>query len=609
MADGSLVNKPYYSLKEWLGIIQPGSKGLWNNKGFEVIGGFRAWTEEFIFYYWTIVFDNGELGYLGEGYGMYSIYEKEIFKEPGSLPYIKNVSIGGKFEIEGKGSFILESKYTCHKFEIEGEAYAPDYMPSFKTLEFASVDGQHVEFIEFQREVFIAFNVSYTSFAELSITNTRKYHPENKTINCQKCSKQNTLKAFPFTQSFACVHCGARYALKKFDDFIRQQEGDRTDIGPDITIGTTGIVKGIAYEVIGFALKEEKKSDDAQWKEYTLYNPVEGFAFLSEYQGNWVYARETGDAPVLTSDDLKLFEYDNKPFALFNSYSYELRNAAGEFPYNAFNDDDKRVKEFICPPEMWIVEKNAREGIIWFHGEHISRKELKTAFGDSIVLPYKTGVGAAEPKDHASIAALAVTAFAGVLLLLFTYIITTLNKEKRVLFDNIYTFDDSIPNTVSFVTPKFHLEKWRSNLQFNVAAPVDNSWFELNATLVNAITGTEYSIEKGVEYYHGYSEGEYWQEGSQNELAFLSSIPAGTYYLQIQAIRESAGYGFINGYYRERPLDNFHLSVTYDVPFERNLIICMIAFLICPFAQYKISDYYDRRRWSNSPFSPYAYED
>jgi hypothetical protein len=145
-------------------------------------------------------------------------------------------------------------------------------------------------------------------------------------------------------------------------------------------------------------------------------------------------------------------------------------------------------------------------------------------------------------------------------------------------------------------------------MRFDIAAPVDNSWFELNATLVNASTGKEYSLEKGVEYYHGYSEGEYWEEGSRNEAAFLSSIPQGRYYLQLQGIREPTYYYNTSSDWQNTAFKEFHLTVTYDVQMERNLFICLLAFLIFPFIQYKIVDYYERSRWRNSPHTTYNYE-
>ncbi len=63
------------------------------------------------------------------------------------------------------------------------------------------------------------------------------------------------------------------------------------------------------------------------------------------------------------------------------------------------------------------------------------------------------------------------------------------------MLSQAYLFNDSA-NNLSVVTEKFVLDKSSSNLLFRIAANVDNSWFELNATLVDAGTGKGVSWQK-----------------------------------------------------------------------------------------------------------------
>jgi hypothetical protein len=599
--EGALVSKPFYIIQRHASVIQPGTAGKWNGKTFTVIGRFRAWMQESVFNYWTILFEDNAIGYLGEGYGLYAIYEKAAVEHSLTTALLNGFAPGTQCNLYKGGTLLLERKYTCHKWEMEGEIYLPDSAPTFRTFDFAAPDGRHIEAIAFQNNQVYLFHVYYTSFDSLALTNTRNWEPYIKELHCAQCSAQNVLKTYPYAHSYACVRCSARYALQESGSFKRSGQHNKTDTGTNITLGASATLKGILYEVVGFALKEESNIERAQWKEYTLFNPQEGFAFLSEYNGHWVYAREQGDTPVLEREGVTEFTYDKEPFHLFNKNGYQTASAAGEFPYNPFNDSDKVVREYISPPEMWIKEKSSKEGINWFLGEHIPRSTLAAALGDSLIMPGKVGVGAIEPKGFVNPLKLAALALAGALILVFAHTTGTTGLQKRIISAQHYSFDTL--NTVSFVTPKFHLDKWRSNLQFDVEAPVDNSWLEMNATLVNAATGTEYSIEKGVEYYHGYSEGEPWSEGDTRETVFLSSIPAGTYYLQINGMRESrySGYGLVS---HQSP-DGFYLTVTYDTPNDRNLGVCLIALAVIALIQYQVAQYHEKRRWSNSPFSPY----
>jgi hypothetical protein len=598
--NGVLTSRQLAVIQEPADLIQPGTEGKWNGKAFTVLGRFRVWVKEFVINYWTIVFKDNTIAYLGEGYGLYSIYEKTV-ADPGLTSDLLHKKKAGKFNDFSGKPFLLERKHECYKWEIEAEAYLPECDATFRIFEYACQEGYHKEIMELQHDQVDIFNVSYTSFPALQLSNTRSFQPGNKSVSCKKCSLPNVVKYFPYSQSFVCVHCSARHTLTG-NQFELQKHLNKIDSVPAIKLGAFGTIKGTNYEVTGFTEKQETKVGQSRWREYTLFNPGEGFANLSEYDGNWIFVKEKGNAPVLAYQEVTKFDFGGEPFLLFNKYSYEVMHASGEFPYNIYNDEDKVAREFISPPEVWIQEKSNAEGITWYLGEHLKRKELMDAFGDAIDMPYKSGVGAVEPKTYVSTSKIVTVALAAVLLMLIAHLVSVMYCENRVLIDRSYNFNDSL-NTITFVTDKFQLDKKHGNLQFDVLARVDNSWFELNASLVDAVTGTEYTIEKGVEYYHGYSDGESWTEGNQRETAYMNSIPAGTYYLQIAGTKQER----IEGFYPAPtlPLDRFYLEVIYDVPNHNNLFIFLFLLLIFPFIQFQVIQYYERSRWSNSPFSPY----
>jgi hypothetical protein len=62
--------------------------------------------------------------------------------------------------------------------------------------------------------------------------------------------------------------------------------------------------------VIGYVKKEEDNIYHSKWREYTLYNPQQGYAFLSEYEGNWIFIRENCNSPVLLNQNEKSFEIE-----------------------------------------------------------------------------------------------------------------------------------------------------------------------------------------------------------------------------------------------------------------------------------------------------------
>lgn len=605
-----VVAKPVYTVASPFDFIQPGTEGAWNGKSFRVLGRIRAWIEEFVFNYWTVLWNDGTISYLGEGYGLYAVYEPFVTNDALNASMLDNLGVGSKRSLSSNDQFILERKYRCYKWELEGEAWLPTAPSAFRTFEFAAVDGQRMEVIELQKNASLSFQVHYVTQDALNVKNTRSGEPLQKTLSCNHCSKENTLKAFPLCQSYACVHCGTRYGLEDGLNFKRLGQRNSTDIGPDIELGSKGTIRGVNYEVIGYAQKEEANQYHSQWKEYTLFSPTHGFAFLSEYSGHWTFLRERGDAPVLERESASTIEYDNEGFELYNSYHYEVVNAKGEFPYHAFNDQEKKVKEFISPPELWIQEKSGKEGIIWFRGEHITGKELKDAFSEKMTLPWKSGVGAVEPKGFVSIEKIVRFGVGSILLLVLIHLLTSMTHRNQVISENTYDFPANA-DTLAFVKKGIVLDKWSSNLQFEIFADVDNSWCEVSGTLVDVVKGTEYSFEKGVEYYYGYSEGESWREGDKQETAYLNSIPAGRYDLIVRAIKETKlVYDAYGSTPASRPgLQQFRMTVTYDTTNTRNLFLCMIPLVLWAIGQLLVVRHNEKRRWYNSPFSPYSYHD
>ena len=596
--DGSLVSKPQLTILNNAGIIQPGTTGKWEKKEFTVLGRFRAWFEESVFNYWTIVFSNGDHAWLGEGYGIYSILTDYPTAPKLTSSDFQVDSIGKLRSMDSSERYILEKKYKSTRWEVEGELYIPDNtVSSFRILEFSNAKGRNLTYFEFGKENIDAFEVAYMNFTDLELKGLRPYENVGKTFTCINCSQEVRVKTYPYAQSCACSSCGMQYALNEIGDFKKEKK-TKTSETVYIAITSSGKINDIDYEVIGYVQKQEENIYKSKWREYTLYNPQEGYAFLSEYEGNWIYIRENCDSPVLLNQNEKSFEINNEPFVIFNSYNYNIVNAQGEFPYNIFDNEKAKAREFISPPEIWIQERDSKEGITWFFGKHISAKEVKNAF-PLAAMPYKTGVGAVQPVGYINKTKMFIVAVIGFLFLLLIHSFISENKQKRILLNQTYLFYDT-SNFISTVTEKYILDKKSSNIELKIQAPVRNSWFELSATLVNAVTGKEYSLEKGVEYYYGYSGGESWSEGSTKARAYFTRIPAGTYFLQLDAARESG--------YNAASMPEFYLTITYDVTNNRNLWWSLFLFLGLIAGKYILINYKETARWSNSPYSTYGDE-
>ncbi|MBL7712070.1 MAG: DUF4178 domain-containing protein [Chitinophagaceae bacterium] len=434
------------------------------------------------------------------------------------------------------------------------------------------------------------------SFTELGFSNLRSKFDAGKTFHCDHCSCDTALPLFPYVQSWTCGQCNRAYAYfngaAREDGAISRQKAElRFNINSIVSL------KGVDYVLTGHMLKKDAQ-EGFVWNEYVLYNKEEGFAFLNESEGHWLLVKELGHPLPKSCALVREFEYDGRSFRLFNNYGFRITHAQGSFPGNVFNDSYQLyTREFIAPPYLISVEEGKAEYITWFIGSSVSRKELENQAEG--YLPTPMGVGPAELKSSSDKTLIIRTAFGAVLLLFLAHIFAGYTMRERVLLYNTYTMGDSVANQ-SFVTEPFELTKWKSNLEFVIEAPVDNSWFELEATLVNKVSGDEYSLQQGVEHYQGYEDGERWVEGSTTETAYMNSIPAGTYFFRFNGIRDPYSFNFSGS-----RLDQFSVKVTNDVPSHRNLILLLLLIAVWPVYKIIMINYYEKSRWENSPYNPY----
>ena len=368
-----------------------------------------------------------------------------------------------------------------------------------------------------------------------------------------------------------------------------------------IPIGVKGELRGKQWQVIGYAHYREFQKVYT-WKEYTLFNPIHGYAFLSEYDGHWSFVKTTNDYPRQPINR-KTFECNDRAYSVFHSYKSKLITGAGEFDWDITTENYPLVTEFISPPYA-LIKETEKDQFWWYEAEHIRGKEIKKAFDIKEPMPQKQGVGSIEVSElmrlYPSFKQASIVFLVVLLILQAIFAITAKNDE---VYYQSYNLADS---TMKFpiITPSFTLESsplGKANLDFWMSAPIDNDWFEADITLVNNDTDEEIYLEEGVEYYSGYEGGEHWAEGSNYNDMILSSISDGRYHMSITPILSSSAYYHSN-------LTTFSLRVLRDVPSWRNfwfltLFICAIFSAYAFWISTK-----EGTRWINSEFNEKTYD-
>jgi Domain of unknown function (DUF4178) len=360
----------------------------------------------------------------------------------------------------------------------------------------------------------------------------------------------------------------------------------------DIPLGTTGILNGILYQVIGYTYKKENGAN-YYWQEYVLFNPIHGPAYLSQYDGHWTFLKEIFDFPYIA---LRVASYEGIEYSRFSKYKSNVNSACGEF-VNCFEPKDiPLVEEFVRPGYM-ISKEQTVDNITWYKGEYVEPNVIKKAF-DLKSVPERIGVGMIQPF----FGKFNIEAFRTVLVVLtvlwgLAQFYFHSKAKQEIVFSKDFHITDSL-NKKEIYTQPFDLKYGTANAEIKISTNVDNSWMYTAVTLVNEKTGDLYDLDMEAQYYHGYEGGEYWSEGENWVSKVISQVPEGRYYMII---------------YPEVPSTmasvNVNVSVIRDVFIFSNGLLILILLGIFPVYYFNKVDSFEKKRWYNSKYSPYDYED
>jgi hypothetical protein len=138
-----------------------------------------------------------------------------------------------------------------------------------------------------------------------------------------------------------------------------------------------------------------------------------------------------------------------------------------------------------------------------------------------------------------------------------------------------------------YVSPSFELKGSSAPLQISVSSNVNNSWANVQIALVNENTNEEIYASKDIEYYHGYTDGENWTEGSTSEDFNICGVGAGKYHLTITPSK--APEDVVNSL--------ISVKANWNAPSNRNIYMVFIFMAIVAVGMYYWSKYFENKRW------------
>lgn len=343
---------------------------------------------------------------------------------------------------------------------------------------------------------------------------------------CKQCDTTTSISSSVTMESFGCPKCKALYV--RDGEFRFKSKFAYSLLDVTIPIGKKCQIGNESYEVTGMMVKH--LGDFVYAREYTLQSNLGNYKYLSECEGHWIILNEVDDVEFNKGSRLEI-TYNDRTFKKYGYYHNEIVLAQGFFDIN-LNTKKTYVVEYISPP--FILSSENFDGLHYYLGEHISKKEVKQLFNLES-MPHKSGVGIVQPFPFHVLDTIKIFLITAILIL--TCYIFQGSQENKQVVSNTISINEYVNK--EYVSPSFEVVDVAVPIKITLSSEVSNSWAYAGVSVVNEETNDEEFAEQDIEFYSGYEDGYHWTEGSQSANFHICGLKPGKYHLVISPSAEN----------------------------------------------------------------------
>ena len=212
---------------------------------------------------------------------------------------------------------------------------------------------------------------------------------QSKALPCPNCGAALEPR-LDTTQSIVCGQCKSVVDISKGAGAELAAYRQNTGGEPQIPLGTTGqlAISGGApqpWQVVGYLercdLPESAEDEQTFWREYLLFNRMEGFAFLVDTEDGWSLVRPITGAPA--NAGAKSVSHQGKDFRHKWTYTAKVTYVLGEFYWRVKREERALVRDYEWRNgtrlELLSSEQTGNE-VTWSHGRAIDAAEVRRFF-------------------------------------------------------------------------------------------------------------------------------------------------------------------------------------------------------------------------------------
>lgn len=578
--------------------LRVGLAGKYRGNGFRITGRTQmqhqaggVWDE------WYAAFDDGRWGWVAEAQGRFYV----TFATKANAPEAASLVLGGP--VPDVGNLVVNEIGTAQLASAEGEIpWKPEPGASYDYADLTGTDRKFAT-IDYSEDPPLVFTGHEVALSQLGLESldAAKTRVSVTRLNCANCGGALDLRMREQTERIFCPNCGAAQDVDRNGKLQLLVKSQDRRVTPTIPLGATGTFDGVEYVVAGFMERAVDFDRTYYWLEYLLFNREAGFRWLVESDGHWSFvhsvpAGEVQDAAFGGKSAKRVF-WKGRRYSLFQDAVARVTYVEGEFYWKVEVGEKVDTADYIAPPHGLSKEVSTSNGqeVNYSHAVYVKRKEIETIFGLKR-LPRPEGIGPLQPYDGPRFGK--PYAFFLILLVLVALIALVMQPNRVVHTQSLRPSDTSwsegpAENARTYFTEAFKLDG-RHNVVIDARSPVNNSWSWIGGELVNETTGETEAFEVPIEYYHGVDGGESWREGSQDNRAYISAPPAGSYSLRLEAQWEKPDGPPIDIRVREGVFRPLYFILAF-------IALTLVAGLGL-FAHFS----FEVARWKDSSYSPYG---
>ncbi|MGC4128010.1 MAG: DUF4178 domain-containing protein [Bergeyella sp.] len=341
---------------------------------------------------------------------------------------------------------------------------------------------------------------------------------------CPVCKTENKHTLNFRIEEYVCSSCSNLIDVRKNESKKVLKKPTENVV---LDTNSKGIIDGVEYFVTGIVVR--KYGSSTFWREYYLKDKNNNDAFLSESDGHWVMLFPK-EKPL---EDFKWYaDFEGKKYRWYESTPSNIDAAAGFFE-ERLNFKLANYKEFVNGTEMVSIEGDGKiRSFFW--GKHIPKSKIEKAFKPDY-MPFYSGIGIVQPfyfNVRQMVNIFAISA----LLISLVQLYNTVFRDNYEVFNESVRFD--AVRGKELISKSFELKGASAPLKVKLFSDVDNSWANVEVSLVNEKTNEIEYTSKDIEQYHGYEGGESWKEGSKNENFNFCGVASGKYHFRISGQKQ-----------------------------------------------------------------------